>query len=335
VGATSLPFARSEVITLLPNVNTSFKLSAAREWMGTINLDGDTAVSGELGQRAGMVPVSIGVSRRGRRVDSYRMEMVDDRLLSPLLLQMAVFSTIDATQRTVGAASIRVTGEVDFQNAAPVRLNNLFSADNGTAQQVSLDTAIPVAYVMQSGFDALKLRRVALEIEAYDQRKQLTLDGVTVSPREVHAGDKVHLNILLTGDNGVETTRPVEYQVPAGLQPGLLYFTVSDANTANLTDFRQILGSSPHTAGQLITTVNNLHPNNKVYVRVWRSEAAFQLEGADLPNLPASALLFLESSQATQAGITQTRNSKIAQMEVDGGDRVISGAKTIQVEVKD
>jgi hypothetical protein len=73
VGATSLPFARSEVITLLPNVNTSFKLSAAREWMGAINLDGDTAVSGELGQRARMVPVSIGVSRGGRRVDSYRM----------------------------------------------------------------------------------------------------------------------------------------------------------------------------------------------------------------------------------------------------------------------
>src|SRR5690348_1537915 len=39
VGATALPFARAEVLTLLANTNTSFKISAAREWMGTIDQD--------------------------------------------------------------------------------------------------------------------------------------------------------------------------------------------------------------------------------------------------------------------------------------------------------
>ena len=52
----------------------------------------------------------------------------------------------------------------------------MFAADNGSAMQVSLSTAIPVAYVMQSGFAALKLKKVALEIEAFDQKKQLTID---------------------------------------------------------------------------------------------------------------------------------------------------------------
>jgi hypothetical protein len=335
VGATALPFARADVITLLPNINTSFKLSTAREWMGTINRDGDTAVTGELGKRPGMVPVSIEVSRGGRRIDSYQMQMVSHSLLSPLLLQMAVFSTIDSTERSVGASSFRVSGEIEFLNApGPVLLNNMFAADNGTAQQASLNTAIPMAYVMQSGFESLKPRRVALRIEAYDQKKQLTLDTVSVSRREVHPGDKVHLNILLTGENGMELNRSLDYQVPAGVEPGPLYFTVSDAGTANLTDFRQILSYNPHSPVQLISTVNNLHPNNKAYVRVWRNEPAYQLEGADLPNLPASAALILDGSQATVAGIAQTRNSKIAEMEIDGGDMVISGSKTIQVEVK-
>src|SRR5580658_11191509 len=63
IGATALPFARAEVITLMPNVNTSFKLSSAREWMGTISQDRDTAVSGELGKRPSMVPMSFSVSR--------------------------------------------------------------------------------------------------------------------------------------------------------------------------------------------------------------------------------------------------------------------------------
>jgi len=336
VGSTALPFARADVITLLPNLSTSFKLSAAREWMGTINRDGDTALAGELGKRPGMVPVSIGIVRGGRAVDSYQMQMVDDPLLSPLLIQMAVYSVIDSTERTVGAASIRVTGQIDFQNApAPVRLDNLFAADNGAALQVSLNAAIPIAYVMQSGFDALRLKGVAFKIEAFDQKKQLNIDNVSVSRREVHAGDRVRLDIVLSGENGSETTRQVDYQVPIGAQPGPLYFTVADAGTANLTDFRQILTATPHSPGQLITTVNNLHPNDKAYVRVWRPDTAFQLEGVDMPALPPSAALVLEGSQPTLAGISQTRNSRLAEMEIDGGGMVISGVKTIQVEVKE
>ena len=56
------------------------------------------------------MPVSVSVSRAGKPVENYQMQMVNDPLLSPLLLQMAVFSAIDATERTVGASSIRVTG---------------------------------------------------------------------------------------------------------------------------------------------------------------------------------------------------------------------------------
>jgi len=336
IGSTTLPFARAEVITLMPNVNTSFKLSNAKEWMGTINQDRNSAVVGELGKRAPMVPISVAISRGSRPVESYQMQMVSDPLLSPLLIQMAVYSVIDETERTVGAASIRVTGEVEFQNApAPVRINNMFAADNGSAIQGSLTAAIPVAYVMQSGFNSLQLKKVSLNIEAYDQKKQLSIDGISISRRSVRPGEKVRLNILLTGENGMESTRLLEYQVPIGAEPGTLYFTVADANTTNLTDFRQILTSTPHTPSQLIATVNSLHPNTKAYVRVWRADPAFQLEGADLPDPPASVALILTGSQSSLAGITQTRNSKIGEMELDGGDMVISGVKTVQVEIKE
>jgi hypothetical protein len=123
VGSTALPFARSEVVTLLPNLNTSFKLSVSKDWLGTIDQDRDTAVAGELGRRPDMVPVSIVVSRGGRQVESYRMQMINDPLLSPLLTQMAVFSAIDATERTVGAASIRVSGMCPFCSRMLVTLS--------------------------------------------------------------------------------------------------------------------------------------------------------------------------------------------------------------------
>jgi hypothetical protein len=336
VGATSLPFARSEVLALIPNTNTSFKLSAAKEWMGTIGYDGNTAVSGEFGKRAATVPMSVNVTRDGKRIESYQMNMVNDPLLSPLLVQMAVFSAIDATERTVGASTLRITGEIDFQNAPlPIQINNMFSGDNGSATQASLSTATPVAYVMQSDFESLKLKSIALNIEAFEQKKELTIDGLTVSQREAHAGDTIHLNVSLVGENGVETSRQMDYKIPIGAGPGPLFFTVADANTSNITDFHQILGVTAHTPSQLIGTVNNLHPNTRAYIRVWRTDPAFQLEGVDLPAPPASVTMILSESQTSMAGISQTRNSKIAEMEIDAGDVVVSGVKTAQVEIKE
>lgn len=337
VGATALPFARADVVALVPNVNTAFKLSTAREWMGSISQDRDTAIAGELGKRVPLVPVTIDVTRAGTPVQTYKIQMVNDALLSPLLMQMAVYSTIDATERTAGASTVRLTGDIIFQNApAPIRVDNTFAADNGTALQASLSAAIPVAYIMQSSFTgALAIKSATLHIEAFDRKQQVTIESVTASKREAHAGDRLMLNVLLAGENGAETMRQVPYDIPIGAEPGTLYFTVADANTANINDFRAILTSTPRTVGQLVSTVNNLHPNTKAYVRVWRADPAFQLEGADMPDPPASVALILGGSASSVAGVTQIRNSKIAEMEIDGGGMVVSGVKTVQVEIKE
>jgi len=337
IGATALPFARAEVVALIPNLNTGFKLSTAREWMGAIYQDRNTAISGELGKRVPLVPVTIDVTREGKSVQSYQVQMVNDPLLSPLLIQMAVYSTIDATERTVGASTLRLTGEVEFNNApAPIRLDNMFAADNGSAMQASLSAAIPVAYIMQSNFNAaMGLKRAVLHIEAFDRKKQLNIETVTASKREARAGDKLLLHVTFTGENGAETVRQIAYDIPIGAEPGILYFTVADANIANISDFRAILTSTPRTAGQLVSTVNNLHPNTRAYVRVWRADPAFQLEGADLPDPPPSVSMILGGSQSTLAGVQQIRNSKVADMQIDAGDMVVSGVKTIQVEIKE
>jgi hypothetical protein len=319
----------------LPNLNTSFKLSAAREWMGTILQDRSTAVTGELGTSPELVPVSVRLLRAGRQLETYRIQMVNDRLLSPLLVQMAVFSAIDATERTVGASSFRVSGKMEFQNApSPIRLDNMYAADNGSAAQVSLSAAIPLAYVLQGGFASLRLKEVVLEIESFDDKKQLLIDQVSAR-REVRPGETVELSIVLSGENGAETTRSVKWAVPMGLEPGPLYFTVADGNVTNLTEFRQIIGATPRSPRQLITTVNNLRANTKAYVRVWRTDPAFQLEGEDFPDPPPSVSLIFSGSQSALAGISQTRNSKLAEIDVAAGDMVVSGSKTIQVEVKE
>jgi hypothetical protein len=336
VGSTDLPFARSEVLTLLPSISSSFKISAPRELMGSISLDHNTAVAGELGKRAAMAPVSIRVASPNGKRSSYRMEMVDDRFLSPFLLQMSVFSAIDATERTVGAGSFLVKGQIEFRDgSAPVKLDNMFAGDANSAAQVALSAAIPLAFVLQGGFDTLRIKQVALNIESFDQKKQLQIDHVFAGRREARPGEKIELTVGLAGENGALVTRKVMYPAPIGLSAGPLYFTVSDAGTANITDFRQTIGATPRSAGQLISTVNQLKVNTKAYVRVWRPEPAYQLHGEDYPAPPPSLAMILARAQSGYGGVSQAFNSKLADLEIDGAGAVVTGSKTIQVDIKE
>jgi len=332
IGPTELPFARSEVMTLLPNLATSFKISVPKEWMGTISQDRTTAVAGEVGRRARMVPLNMSFARQGRKTEAYSMQMANDRFLAPLLVQIAVFSAIDANERAVGAASCRVNGEVAFQGSTPpLKLNNMFAGDANTAMQVSLSTAIPLAYVLQSAFSALEVKTVALNIETFAEKKQLQIDQVIAAPHEVRPGGNVRVTVVLVGDNGTELTRSVDYPVPAGAPPGPLYFTIADGNLTNLSEFRQILGTTPRTAEQLVHTVNKLRSNTKAFVRVWRAEPNFQIDGDDFPDPPPSLALILAASQ----NVVELRNSKVGEFEISGGDAVISGSKTVRVDVKE
>jgi len=335
VGSTALPFARAEVVAVLPTLSSSFKLSTAKEWMGLIDQDGETAISGELGRLPAMAAIAISVSRGGRRIDSYNMRMVDDPLLSPLLIQMAVSNALDATERSVGASSVRMTGQVEFANApAPVKIDSFYAMDSGASGLASANAAVPAAFVMQSGFKSLALKKVSINLDVFEQNRSLAVNGVTPSRRSVRPGEDVTLTVFLAGEGGAEVTRRITYQAPIGLEPGALYFTVSDAATANLADFRQVLSVAPRTPAQAISIVNALHPNTRAYVRVWRTDPAFQLEGVDLPDPPASVALIF-GAQATSGGVAQTRNAKIGEMEIDTGGMAVTGSKTIQVEIKE
>lgn len=341
IGSTDLPFARAEVLTLLPTLSSSFKISAAKEWMGAITQDRSTGVFGEIGRRTEMVPVSISVNRRSAgdapvKRSTYNLRMVRDRLLSPFLVQLAVFSAIDATEQALGSSTFALRGQFEFQDGTtPIRLNNMYAGDMNVPMQVSVGTAVPLAYVLQSGFDALQLKNVVIEIDAFDRKRQWQIDQVWSSRREVRPGESVELTVVLSGENGTESVRKTRYDVPIGATPGPLLFTVADANTANLAEYQQLIGVAHKSPAQLISFVNSLRTNTKAYVRISRPEPGYDVMGQSLPDPPPSLALVLAKSQSALGGSLMPQLSRIAELVIDAGDVVVTGSKTIQVEVKE
>ena len=328
-GPTDLPFALAEVLALLPNLSSSFKISTAREWMGAITADRDTAISGLTGQQAKLIPVEIRVGQ-----NSYRMRMIQDRVMTPLLAQMAVFSAIDATERSIGSQTLSVRGQLDFA-AGPVRVDDVYSGEVAVAALASAGVSAPLAYAFQSGFDAMKLENISLDIGVVEKRGQQQIADV-IAPRTVHPGDEVELTVVLAGENGAETSQRVRYRVPMGAPAGPLSFTVSDATSTNLLEFQSMVGTPQRSAQQVLNLLTGFRSNTKAYLHVWRSEPSFTVEGRDLPAPPPSLAMILSRGQQGAGNLLTPRGAKLAEIEIPAGAGVVvTGSKTAQVEVKE
>ena len=328
-GQTSLPFARAEVVTLLASLNSSFKISTPREWLGAILNDYSTAIGGRIGEAVSMIPVSVRVHGEGGE-RTYRFEMVRDRLLTPLISQMAVYSMIDATERSNGQSTIQASCKLQLDGGPDVRFENIWSAETGTAQLVAASLAAPVAAITTSGFDALNIRSMEVDVNVASDRRELRLDSVWTSKRIVHPGDSFEIFARFVGESGFELEQSASYSVPSGAPLGMLNITVADGPAANLTEYRQFLAIPPRNTEQLVEFLNGLRSSRKAYLRLWRAAPTWTAQGELLPAPTASMALLLARST-----LVQTPGAKVAELELPGGDFVFTGSRTVQVEVKD
>jgi hypothetical protein len=296
--------------------------------MGTITEDRNSAISGLTGRRARLTPIEIKIGS-----NSYRMGMIQDRVLTPLVAQMAVFSAIDATARTIGAASYTVRGSINFESGS-VKVDNVYSGDVSVSTLASAGIATPLSYALASGFDALKLKNISLEIGSLDQRRQMQIADL-LAPRRARPGEEIEIAVVLSGENGAETTRKIRYRIPVGAETGPLYLTASDATSANLVEMQTAYGAAFRSPSQVLNVLNGLHTNTSAYLRIWRAGPTFTVEGRDLPDPPASVAMILGRTQPSGQNQLNGRGAALAEMEVASGGNVVTGSKTIQIEVRE
>jgi hypothetical protein len=210
----------------------------------------------------------------------------------------------------------------------------MYSGDYNVPLVASLGTAMPIAYALQNSVDMLRVESADLSIEALPQRKQFSIENLWASRREVRPGEAIDISVLLAGDGNKEVVKQVRYEVPVGAPAGPLSITVSDGPTANATDGRTYSLVQPRPADQVVSLLNSLRGTTKVYVRLWRSDPTYTLDGQDLPDPPPSVAMILARLPAAQPAFPRT--ATVHEFAFDAGeDAVISGSKTIQVEVRE
>ena len=157
------------------------------------------------------------------------------------------------------------------------------------AFQLATNTALPLAFLMQSGLDDVAVRDIHVDIESLNEEKSLEIDRVWASQTRLRPGETVRFTAALHGHNGEEVVRSLDYEVPLGMKPGELYINFSDGASLNVVEWQNLFGSGrARELPELVRAINRLRRNDRLYVRLWRPGRAVRVNTEQLPAPPAS-----------------------------------------------
>jgi hypothetical protein len=333
IGPADLPMSSGYVMALVPTRTNSFKIAAPLDVVGTFIQDRSTGILGSLGTNARMIPVRVEVETSRNEVETYEYEIIDDRFMTPLMMNLSLFELILATERSLGALTLEVIGTVRLQNGETIEIDAASAGDISTPALATLATVAPITYLLSSSSEQLRIESIDLKIRSNDQRRSARLDSVRVDRTEVRAGERVEIEATLRTLSGEEFRERYDVQIPAGLAPGRIELLIGDGVAVTGVDLRRAPTVAPRDMDQVLRELRSLRKQDRLYVKVLASIPGAVIGGAELPSLPPSMLAILESGRTSDSYTSGTQTSPVLEFELTPAGYIVEGRQSLGLTI--
>lgn len=334
IGSTDLPLNKATVLTVIPSLMTSQKISAPTKLIGSIKQDRATGILGMSGEEPQLTPVKLRLHSARRDPQELNFEVVTDSFLTPFLLTMAVHNSIVSSERAVGAQSLEVKLTVAVKGEQSVRFENSVSDQSTGPVAAALIAAAPVKFLLTSRFKDLSMERIEVEISAMEQARESLLKRIWLDRLEVRAGEEITLSVAIQHSNGKSVIEKYPIKIPEELSSGPLKIIVSDGPSLDKTDAEGSPGEFiPKNLRQLIQAINNLKKNDRLYIRLARNHPGAIVAGEGMPDLPPSLLALYNSTKVSGAVLPITQVVYVDH-ELPATDFVMKGKQEISIIIK-
>src|SRR5690348_16603957 len=329
LGASDMPMSEASVVTVISNMNNSFKLAVPGRMVGAISQDRASGIFGLLGQAPKMIPVKVNLHTSRDRTETYSYELANDTFLTPLLLNITLFNTITSSERALGDSTISVKGEIKVKGQEPVQIDRRFSAAN-SAIIAAVAIAAPVSSLLTSGFDDVQLDGITLDIASTETKYAGTLERISLDRTEVRRGEKIEVQAYVRTESGKQFVQRIPVQIPEDAGLGQLLVFVGDGGA--LQEGSAAKAFVPQDLGQLVKAINTVKKSDRLYVKLFRITNGAVIGTSELPSLPPSVVATLNSDR-TSGGYTPTVLSPVWETELPPAEFVISGQQLIAIDV--
>jgi hypothetical protein len=332
-GTTDLPMSAGYVISLLPNIENSFKLAVPMNVVGAFHQDRSTGIAGNVGDKARMIPLELTLKSSLNTVNHYKFEMANDRFLTPLLTNFAIFNAITASERGIGEMTLAVSGKIHLKNYDAVNITNVFTGDANAPVMAAIATGAPIQYLMTTGYNGVDIEKIDLEIVSTERKTSAQLEGISVDKIDVRPGETITLTAYLRGTSGNAFVEKFPVEIPAGLPPGAVSLFVGDGNTVTTAELKQTPPGTSKDLTQIIKELNRLRKNDRLYIKILSDEPGAVIGGQELPSLPPSMVAVINSNRASSRSVSSMQSSTVREYELPQSKFVIQGQRSLNLRV--
>jgi len=340
LGPVEMPIAKDEIITTLASSYQPTKMGNATEVVGALRQDRHSAIEGELGATAQMIPVTMRVrsfnpDNSVHKTRDFHFSVFVDHKWTPYLMMATLFNSISNLNDFSEEATYRLHGELQVEGNHRVELSTM-QAPAGTP----IPTPMLLAGWWGDKFNRLflnssklpKLNAVNVSIDLLPERRIAQIESAWIGDNKVNAGTEVPVKVFLRPFHGEPIERTVMVKIPAGLARGDHQILFSDAET--LSRFQNIARSLNRIEDipQTVALLNEERSNNRLYVSLIQKQPTIYSDEKVLPSLPASVLNVMQSGRATNHQFVSTPESAHEQTSVPF-ETVVTGNYSLKIHV--
>ena len=334
LGPVELPFLKAQVISLLPNLSSSFKIAVPTDLVGSITQDRSQGLYGMIGVKPKLIPLVIKLNSSRNNSRTFKYELVNDKLLTPFLTNFTIFNTIISQERVLGDSTIQVEGKISLKDHPDVKVENLFSGETNSQMLASLSMVHPLNYLLNSGFSDVNIQSISVSISSFDEKRITYLDRVWPERENVQPGETLIISAVLRTTSGKEHIEKIPIVIPKDVSDGHLLVTIADGFTLTAEENNSLKRSfTPRKLDQLIQAINNFRKNDRIYVRLQRPEPSVLFYGEEFSGLPPSFRSVLTSSRSSSSNLTLMHSSNLFEYELPSTSFVVKGKHNLVLKI--
>ncbi len=327
LGAVEIPMAPAEIVTVVSNQVTSFKLANLGQVVGAVDFDHHTGIHGTIGRRAPTVPMQIAIGGEPRRDLSLSLARIP--AVTPSLAAIGLLGALSSGTPSIALESLDLDVRFDLGEAGELALRQSFDgAGSGITAAVQMFTF--VSYVLNNRLEDVSIEGIQVDLTPHPAPRLLALEEAHASSTVVRPGDRIQVYVDLAEYRGPRQRRVVGVDIPTDLAEGRYTLLVGDGLS---TDAARLAFEpfEPVSFEQAVEFLNSLHSRSELRVLGIVAAPGLAVRGEVLPDLPGSIRSYWTASGARQArplpvAVTQEITVPL--------DRPLEGLARIDLEVK-
>jgi len=340
-GPVSMPMTKAEVVATLPSPYNAFKIINTTETVGSFTQDRETAILGQFGLKARMIPLTVHIAQDGVEGDAEKtaektlhLEVIDQEQITPSAVMVSVFQGLMQSNWYGMETTYRVRAAVRLKDYPEVKFDSLIAPTDFAPS--NLMTALMLGERFNRLYDNAARRtpieNIELKVDAMPGRRTMQIQQAQADQSDVRAGTTVSVEATLQPWRGEVRNVRIPVRLPATLPAGKVRLLVSDGSTLDRLMQPAQMGGPALDMAATISQLNSQHASDRLYVTLLAPDPQVAIDGRTLTSVPLSLANVLEPARDNRA-MSLSGESAVPLGSVNV-NAVLSGQQVITLRVE-